>query len=86
MTSNLSGRVVNYFTGQPVVGAVVSIDGISTGTDVDGRFQFIAVESRVHTLKVLHRDYESHQMFVDLSRPGSYALEPVRVKPIFYPL
>lgn len=36
--STLRGKVVDAETGEPLIGATVSVDGINAATDIDGAF------------------------------------------------
>ena len=57
--ATLSGTVVNE-AGVAVEGATVTLDGKSTTTDVNGKFEFTGLEAGTYTLKVSKTGYTSY--------------------------
>lgn len=87
MVSSLQGRVVEFYTAQPIPDATVRLNGHLTTTNQRGTFRFTRVPSRRYTITVLHRDFERKTVPVDLTKPESYRLgEPIKMKSEVRPL
>lgn len=83
LPSDISGTVVNYFSNQPVQGALVKANGYSTYSDSNGRFSFSNLPSKSYLLTVEKTDHEIYSMSLNLSVAGAYSIASIKVKPIF---
>ena len=71
-TGNISGVLTEKETGQPVIGASVSIVGTKRGaiTDNNGRYTIKDVEPGTYTLKITHLDYNSLEVVAIVVKAG----------------
>ena len=81
--SDVSGRIVNFFNGNPVVGATVMFGEHMATTDANGNFFFQNLPPAVYEILIIHRDFEKTMASSDLRVNQAYTLAPIRVKPIF---
>lgn len=75
--SKLNGRVVDEVTNEPVIGASVSIKGITHGvvTDIDGKFYFQTGQKFPYTIIISYIGYKKKEVYVDGS-PVLVELKP----------
>ncbi len=85
-TSLVSGRIVDPDSGNPVAGAVVSIQGttLSTTTDSEGHFSFNDVPSGKLTLLVNAPDHEFITSSLDISAGKEIDVGDLETKAIVY--
>lgn len=74
----LRGRVVEYYTGAPVAGVLVAVNGYTTTTDYGGLFQ-LNVQPKVYTVKLLHKDFSEVRTTVNLISVQSADIGTVRM-------
>ena len=86
---NAVGKIVDYWTGKPIVGATILL-GTQTlaTTNSSGEYQISQIAPSIYQLTILHRDYERTVRTVDLrstlpSGVETLTIEDIRVKPIF---
>lgn len=60
------GKVVDYNTGRPVVGASVSVAGRTTRTNSNGEF-IVSAPAGDYTITVSHRDYTPTPRMLNLT-------------------
>jgi hypothetical protein len=60
----ISGKVVDYHTGEPLTGAKIvhSTSGAEVITDFDGCFSISSAEKGIHTIKVSYVSYEEAKL------------------------
>lgn len=81
--SSVSGTVVDYFTGRPIIGATVLFGNFMATTDANGNFSLTNLPPTNYTITVIHKDYETTPFSADLSVNQAYSFEPFKIKPIF---
>jgi len=84
--ATIEGRVVEYYTGRPIPGVLVTIDGIATVTDYRGIFRVTDLPPRVYRVEIVHRDFERVSLTANLLRVASLNMGDIRVKGILKPL
>ena len=80
---NVSGRLIDYWTGKPIVGATVMFGSVLATTNENGEYNVPSLSPSKYTVTIIHKDYERTTITADLSSEGAYTIEPIRVKPIF---
>ncbi len=68
-TATVTGRVVDADTGQPVAGATVKVDTLSTTTGTDGRFTLTGVPTGTATLQVSKTGYITYYASIQVQSP-----------------
>jgi len=63
-TGQISGRITDKETGDPIIGASVQIVGTTFGamTDFDGKFVIRQLEPNTYTVKISHLDYTTFEV------------------------
>ncbi len=78
----VSGSVTDVGSGEPILGATVTLQGLSFTTGVDGTFAFHGIPySDAHTLTVADVDYKPYNQPLTLSQPRltvNVTLTPLR--------
>lgn len=76
INSNLSGKVVDSKSGEPLPGATVAIQGTThrVSTDIDGHFSFVTGQKFPYTLIVSYLGYKTNEIVVQGS-PAVIKLE-----------
>ena len=78
----VSGTVTDVGSGEPILGATVTLQGLSFTTGIDGTFAFHGIPySDAHTLTVADVDYKPYNQPLTLSQPRltvEVALTPLR--------
>jgi TonB-linked SusC/RagA family outer membrane protein len=77
VNSTLSGTVTDAITKEPLIGAVVTIKGItnSSATDVKGRFSLLTAQRLPYTIVITYVGYETAEV-VATGSPINIALKP----------
>ncbi len=84
--ASLRGRVVEFYTGRGVAGAVVSMGGRTAITDANGYFT-VEVPQGSWTLQVAHRDFQAYSSAMSLPQNIAYTLQaPIRILSVVRPL
>ena len=71
---NITGKLLDKETGDPVQFTLVAIGGKSTSTDLKGMF-LIDVPAGKHTLKVRHQYYAPVTQTIDATTPKHIVVE-----------
>lgn len=78
--ASLRGRIIEFYTGRSVAGALVVLDGQTAIADANGYFTFLSVPPRSYTLQITHRDFKPYATALNLSQNMAYNLpEPIKV-------
>jgi len=80
---SITGKVVNYWTGNPVANVTVNLSGHLVNTDSNGEYSIDGIFPANYTVQVTHRDYEPLQFPLNLTVENRYSIEAIRIKPIF---
>ncbi|MBU8932946.1 MAG: TonB-dependent receptor [candidate division Zixibacteria bacterium] len=87
VSGKISGQVLDVTTGEPVVGAIVTVVGTNLGTltDIDGEYFIINLPSGKHNLSIEVMGYEpviktDVRVLVDLTTPVDFELDPSPVE------
>lgn len=83
--ASLRSRVVEFYTGKGVAGALVSVGGINVLTDTNGDFA-ITVSPGSWRLQVVHRDFQAYVTLVNLPLNIAYSLPAIRIRSVVRPL
>jgi len=81
--TSFQGVVLERWTGRPVEGATVILDGYMATTDADGTFYFPDVPPKVYTMRVIHKDYRETRLNVDLTAGGTLSISQILLTPVF---
>jgi len=81
--SQFSGRLLNSFTGEPIVGAMVQLDElrVQTTSGADGMFTFANVPPGTYHLSVRSSGYSSRRTEVTVAAATPAAAIDIRVDP-----
>ena len=81
---NVSGKIVNFWTGKPVSSATVMFNDILGTTNENGDYQILNASPDVYNITIIHKDYERTVITADLRITAAEAtVDPIRIKPIF---
>jgi len=80
---NVSGKIVDYWTGKPVSGATVMFNDILGTTNENGDYQILNVSPAVYNITIIHKDYERTVITADLRVTADATVDPIKIKPIF---
>ena len=81
LAEGIKGRVLDNATGEPLVGATVTIDKQSTLVKLDGTFQFKNLTIGKYTIKVSYTGYKSEVKEVQLTRSNEIKVIDVNLRP-----
>jgi len=80
--SDVTGQVVNFWTGKPISFATVKFNSFIATTDAEGKFN-IVVPPDTYNIEVIHRDYELTKFSANIRTEQAYGVGILKVKPIF---
>jgi hypothetical protein len=81
---NVTGKIVNYWTGKPVSNATVMFNDILGTTNENGDYLILNVSPAVYNITIIHKDYERTVITADLRITAAEAtVDPIKIKPIF---
>lgn len=80
---SITGKVVNYWTAKPIGNVTVNLGGYIVNTDSNGEYTISGVAPANYTVQVTHRDYEPLQFPLNLSVENNYAIDVIKIKPVF---
>lgn len=82
LAEGIKGRVVDFSTGEPLVGATVTIDKQSTLVKLDGTFQFKNLVTGKYILKVSYTGYISQIKEVQVTSSNEIKVLDINLRPI----
>lgn len=85
--ASLQGKIIEFYTGRGVSGALVSLAGRTAVTDANGIFTLVNIPVGYHDLQVLHRDFHTHVQSLGVTQERAFSLPaPIRIMSVVRPL
>jgi len=81
-TASIQGTIFDSETGDLIEGALVTLDGASTTTDINGRYQFAGLDPGLYTLTISKVGYATRTVQVTAVQSETLLYYPYSLSPL----